>query len=295
MDIKERLKTLKIDPLYRTSLDKDLALCWQRNSNIKYFLAGEIRQILKEIYEPMGMWGQNPNTKDKVDLGVIIDGKWSELMQGDTHYTGHIIIFNKCNKSLVDYYRKTGKESIEIDGTIFSYKDQIVFSFDDTESETIEKIKKILKIVRYKKEKIFLIGCDLYNILIESYKKTMDRGDEAQKFYEKDIHFFFPDLIEYTSTKGRGDYNDRKEGVDVWKKHVNYNSTDQIKSVGTIIDKRDYYIINAPISQKSKCDYFVFVVVGKRIIIFKNDNSKIKYTNEGVKFPKELRHKEKLY
>lgn len=295
MDIKERLKTLQIDPLYRTSLDENLALCWQRNDNIKYFLAGEIRKILEELYKPLGMWGQNPKTKDKVDFGVIEDGKWSPLMQADTHYTGHTIIFNRCNKSLVDYYRKTGKESIEIDGTIFSYKDQIVFSHDDSESKTIEKIKKILKIVRHKKENIFLIGCDLYNVLIQSYKKTMDRGDEAQKFYEKDINFFFPDLIEYVSTTGRGDYNDRKEGVDVWKKHVNYNSTDQIKSVGTIIDKRDYYIINTSISPKSKCDYFVFVVVGKRIIVFRNDKSKIEYTNEGVKFPKELRHEEKFY
>jgi|LauGreDrversion4_2_1035121.scaffolds.fasta_scaffold435943_2 hypothetical protein len=295
MDIKERLKTLKIDSLYQTSLTEELAKSWQRNDNIKHFLADEIRSILKEIYEPLGMWGQNPREPEKFDEGVIIDNDWSPLMQADTHWTGHTIIINRCNKWLVNLYRQKGIESIVIDGTTFSYKEQIVFSFEDSENETIEKLKKILKIIRYKKNEIFLEGCEMYYMLIDSYNKTMGRGDEAQKFYEKDIYYFFPDIIEYKATKGRGDYNDRKQGIDIWKTHPNYKTTDQIKSVCSITPRDGGWFIDVAMSQKSRCDYYVFVCLESKIMVFNNDRDKIIFEGTGVFFPTELLHKEKKY
>ena len=295
MDIKERLKNLNIDPLYQTSLTDELSKSWQRNDKIKHFLADEIRNILKEIYEPLGMWGQNPREPYKIDLGVIIDRDWSPLMQADTHWTGHSIIINRCNRFLVKLYRQKGIESIVIDRTTFSYKEQIVFSFNDSDYETIEKLKKILKIVRYKKNEIFLEGCEMYYILIDLYNKTMGIGDEAQKFYEKDIYYFFPDIVEYTSTKGRGDYNDRKEGIDVWKTHPNYKTTDQIKSVCSIKPRDGGWFIDVAMSQKSRCNYYVFVCLEKRIMIFNNDKNKIIFEENGVFFPTELLYKEKEY
>lgn len=296
MDIKERLKTLNIDSLYQTSLDEDLAKSWQRKKSIKLFLAQEIRNILQEIYEPLGMWGQNPDTKDAIDLGVIIDGKWSPLMQGDTHYSGHSLIFNKCNRYIVNKFRKEGLVQFEIDGTIFSYKEQIVFGFEDTEEETIEKIKKILKIVRYKKNEIFLFGCEMYNTLIGLYNRTMNKGDEAQRFYEDDIYYFFPDMKSYVSTKGRGDYKDRKEGIDIWKIHKDGSkTTDQIKSVCNLERKNNGWFVNVAMSENSKCTYYVFVCLKSRIIVFNNDKNKMIFEDGGVFFPDELIHEEKKY
>ena len=39
MDTKERLKNLKIDSLYKSSLTEDLGKFWQRHDNIKHFLS----------------------------------------------------------------------------------------------------------------------------------------------------------------------------------------------------------------------------------------------------------------
>jgi hypothetical protein len=295
MDIKERLKTLNVDPLYRVSLEDGLSKSWQRNKNIKLFLAKEIITILKEIYEPLGMWKQNPTESEKTDFGVIINGEWSPLMQADTNYSGHSLIFNRCNKFLLNLYRVKGIESIEIDGTVFSYKEQIVFNFNDTEKETIEKLKKILKIVRYKKNEIFLVGCEVYLQLVELFNKTMGIGDLAQKFYEKDIRHFFPDIIEFKSTKGRGDYNDRKEGIDIWKTHNGYKTTDQIKSVCNFNQIEGGYFFDVSMSETSKCIYYVFVCIDKKIMVFKNDKDKLIFKDNGVFFPIELLYKEKEY
>ena len=209
MTLQERLKTLKIDPLLKMSLNDEISKSWQRNNRIKLFLREEINKILREIYEPLGMWKQNPKSEKK-DIGVIINNEWSPLMQADTNYSCHTIIANRCNKFLVNLYRVKGIEEIIIDNEIFSYKNQIIFNINDTESETIEKIKKFLKIVKYKKNDIFLIGSPMYHELIELFNKTMGIGDKAQKFYEENINDFFDDIVNYVSKKGRGDYNDRK-------------------------------------------------------------------------------------
>jgi hypothetical protein len=294
MTVQERLKTLNIDPLFKMSLDDNISRSWQRNNKIKLFLAKEIINILKEIYEPLGMWSQNPKS-EKWDIGVIINNEWSPLMQADTNYSCHTIIFNRCNKFLLNLYRKKGIEEITIDGEVFTYENQIVFNEDDSEEETIQKIKKILKIIRHKKNDIFLIGSPMYDELIELFNKTMGIGDKAQKFYENDINYFFDDIVDYVSTKGRGDYNDRKEGVDLWANHKLRKTTHQIKSICSVEQHEDSYFIDVSLSQYSKCDYYVFVCIGKRILIFKNDKSKIEIKNNGVSFPKELLYKEKFY
>jgi len=294
MTLQERLKTLKIDPLLKMSLNDEISKSWQRNNRIKLFLREEIKKILREIYEPLGMWKQNPKSEKK-DIGVIINNEWSPLMQADTNYSCHTIIANRCNKFLVNLYRVKGIEEIIIDNEIFSYKNQIIFNINDTESETIEKIKKFLKIVKYKKNDIFLIGSPMYHELIELFNKTMGIGDKAQKFYEENINDFFDDIVNYVSTKGRGDYKDRKEGIDLWLNHQSKKTTHQIKSICNIEEHDDYYFLDVSVSQTSKCNYYVFVCIGKRIVIFENNKSKIEIKNNGVYFPKKLLYKEKIY
>lgn len=294
MDIKERLKSLNTDPSYIMGLNDDITKSWTRKDKIKLYLKEEILKILKEVYEPLGMWGQNPRTKKK-DLGVIIDGDWSPLMQADTNFSCHTIIFNKCNDYIVNMYKKLNKEHFEIDGDTFSYKNLFVFNIEENEDVTIDKLKKLLKIVRYKKNEIFLIGTPMYDTLIRLFRKTMEIGDKAQRFYEDKIRDFFPDLIDYKSTKGRGDYNDRKQGVDIWKNHGDYNSTDQVKSICNIIKKNDGWFLDISMSQNSICDYYVFVCINKRIIIFNNDKNKMTFYNNGVFFSDELLYKDVIY
>lgn len=294
MDVRDRLKNLKYDPLLKICLEEDLSRGFQRRPKIKKFISENINNILQEVYEPIGLWKQNPDHFSP-DLGVIINEKWSALNQADTHYTGHCMIFNRCNKYILNLYRKKGIENIKIDGEIFSYKDPIVFYKEDLDEQVIKKLEKIFKIVRHKRNEIFLHTSEFAQELIKLYDKTMGIGDEAQHFYEKHIYEFFEDLLSYKSTKGRGDYDDRKQGVDIWKKHKGYDSTDQVKSICTVSEKNNYFLIDVSISATSKCDYFVFVCIGKRILVFKNDKSKIIFTKEGIQLPKELLIKQKFY
>jgi hypothetical protein len=123
----------------------------------------------------------------------------------------------------------------------------------------------------------------------------MGIGDEAQKFYEKDIRYFFPDIVEFKSTKGRGDYNDRKEGIDIWKTHIEYKTTDQIKSVCNFNEIEGGYFFDVSMSETSKCTYYVFVCINKKIMVFNNDKDKLIFKDNGVFFPIELLYKEKDY
>lgn len=294
MDIKERLKTLTIDPLSKVSLDENLSKSWQRNKKIQLHIKTKILDILKDIYEPKGLWIQNPK-EQTTDIGVIYNGEWDELMQSDTNYTGHSMIFNRCNSFILNLYRKKGMESIEIDGEIFTYKEPIVFSKDDSDNETIRKIDRIFKIIEYKKDDIFLIGNPFCEQLRSVFRKTMGYGDVAQHFYEKHIYSFFDDLVTYESTRGRGDKRDRTEGIDIWKTHKSRKSTDQVKGTCNIKNLDDGYLIDCAMSKTSRCDYYVFVCRESKIMIFHNDKDKLVFTDNGVFFPTELLYKEKEY
>ena len=293
IEIKNRLKTLNTDPLLKVSLDEKIAEYWPKT--VKRHLAYEILKILKSVYEPLGLWLQNPSEKINEDYGVVIDGFWSALMQLDTNWTCHSMMFNRCNLFLVNLFRKKNIEQITIEGEIFSYKNPIIFKENESVSETIIKINSILKILKYKKNEIFLIGSPFCEELIKMCNITMGIGDKAQKYYEDRISDFFDDIIEYKSTKGRGDYNDRKTGVDIWVKHNNYDSKQQVKSLCSLYLDGENYFIDTSISYNSICDYYVFVCLNKRITIFKNDKKLITPTLNGFLFSKKLLYKDKEY
>jgi hypothetical protein len=291
MDIKERLKTLKYDPLYRTALDDEISKSWQRNLKIKHFLTRSFNIILKELYQPLGCWKQNPNTTI-VDIGVVIDGKWSQLMQTNTNYSSHTMIFNKCNKLLLDLYRKQNIEEIKVEDEVFSYKTPIVFNINDGENDILTKIIKMLKLVRYFKFELFHFSSDVYKELLVIFNKYMELGDVSLNFYEKHIHKFFDDIIEFTITKGSGDIKDRFDGIDVWKTHNDRKTTDQIKRVSNIVDNGHEYFLDTVINLIPELTYHVFVSKNNRITIFYNDLNKIKMTKDGVYFAKELLYKD---
>lgn len=293
MDIKERLKSL--DPLFKVALPNDTALIFYNKIEYRVYIKNKILPILKSIYEPLGMWGQKPG-EVKEQLGIINNGIWDPLMQGDTHYTGWSWIFNRCNKYLLSLFREKGMEFIKISGEIFSYKEQFRFEPTDSYDEFTKKIDKIFKIIEHKKFEIFLLGNPFCEQLRTEYRRTMSIGDEAQNFYLLDINYFFDDIQSYVASTGSGDLKDMTEGVDVWKTHNDgKKTTDQIKSTSKIIPLKDGYLINTGMSEKCKADYYVFVSGKERIMVFNNDKTKIVFTDEGVFFPTELLRREKEY
>ena len=70
----------------------------------------------------------------------------------------------------------------------------------------------------------------------------------------------------------------------------NQNNPDQSAQI-----KDDYYFLDVAMSERSKCDFYVFVCVGARIVVFKNDKSKMIFKKDGVLIHKDLLHKEKFY
>ncbi len=303
LELKERLKSLpKKDPLL-VLVDFDVVASWQNQNLIKLPLSDEINSILKEIYEPLGKWLQNPTKNARIGhFGVVfeeLDIPWSFLNQINTNYSCHVILINRCNKLILDYYKIKGKETFTIDGVVFSYKNQFQFTDNEPINVTNEKINKILVLIKHYKEQIFISGNEIYELLEQACDSSMNKGDERQKFYLDHIDDFFNDIINIKSSSGRGDSADMDEGIDIWTTHSNgYIKTHQVKGVGTIIKVDGGYKIKAPsVSRTSKCDYFVFVVGEKRILVLKKDYTKMRFFDGTgfVFFDEELKHKDMIY
>jgi|694.fasta_scaffold38584_3 hypothetical protein len=307
IELRDKLKSLpKKDPLL-VLVDFDVVSSWQNQNLIKFPLSDEINLILKEIYEPLGKWLQNPTENARIgQFGVVFEGQsnpWSFLNQINTNYTCHVILINRCNKILLDYYRLRKKESFTIDGVMFSYQNQFQFSSNESIQTTNDKITKILVLLKHYKNQIFISGSEMYNLLEGACDSSMNKGDERQKFYVDNIKDFFNDIVELKSSSGRGDSADMDEGVDVWTTHSIDNisfqkKTHQVKGVGTIIKVEGGYKIKAPsVSRTSRCDYFVFVVGEKRILVLRKDYTKMKFFDGTgyIFFDEELKHKDIFY
>jgi hypothetical protein len=70
IDIRERLKNITIDPLCKTSVTREIMMQIQRNNTLKLRISREINRMLEELYTPLGLWGQNPQSPDE-DFGVL--------------------------------------------------------------------------------------------------------------------------------------------------------------------------------------------------------------------------------
>jgi hypothetical protein len=278
----------KKDPLL-VLVNEDVVNSFTNDNYIKLYIRKEINDILKELYEPLGCWLQNPHPQAKKGhFGVVIDGKWSPLNQVDTNYSCHVVLFNRCNNFLLQQYRKLGLEEITIDGEVLSYKNQ--FQFDENyhlEKEVSkDKVRKLLLIIRHNKNKIFLSGNQIHDTLVSICRDRMKRGDERQEFYIEHINDFFNDITNIVATDGSGNSADMIEGIDVWTTHTNLgNKTHQVKGTCDIVKVSGGYEIKASVSESSKCNYFVFVCGRQRIMVFRTDYSKINfYKGMGVVF-----------
>lgn len=299
LNIKERLKDIIIDPLYKTAVDKDKMLTIHRYNDIKIFISNDIIRMLKEVYEPLGLWGQNPSTKGKKHEGVLNEkGEWQFQNYFNTNYSCHEILFNRCNHFIYNLYKKKNIESVEISGEVFSYKTPIEFDENvlNDEIETLHKVKQLLKIIDKYKFQIFSPGSEILEKLINICKESSSRGDKSQEFYLKHINDFFDDIIDTKVLGGHGNYEDQKTGIDVWTKHKDGKTiSHQIKGTSDLSKTEDGYLVNSSISPSNKCNLYVFVYESKQIVILKNDKREMIFGTNGVFFPMKLKYDEKFY
>ena len=299
VNIKERLKDIIIDPLYRTAVDREIMLQIQRNNDFKSYISDDIKRMLKEVYEPLGLWGQNPLSKEKHEGVLNEKGEWQFQNYFNTNYSCHEILFNRCNSFIYNLYKKRGIESIEISGEVFSYKNPIVLNEEEVvqdEKETLYKIKKLLIIVDRHKNQIFSPGSELLEKLINTCKESSSRGDKTQEFYVNHINDFFDDIVEVKVIGGHGNYEDQTTGIDVWTKHEDGKTiSHQIKGTCDLSKTEDGYLINSAISPSNKSNLYVFVCESKQIVILKNNKKEMVFGPKGVFFPMKLKYDEKFY
>lgn len=260
-----------------------------------------IVKILEDTYTPLGLWLQNPDTEGKKDMGVVYGVDWDLINYADTNYSGWEIIFNNTHKFFIDYCRLNNIiDDVVIYGTKFSINEDLSFNLDSLNNlnETKIKIRRFLILTYFLRNSIFHPQSDTCKHLLEIIGKTTKRGTEAEDFFENHINEVFDDVVSYKKTKGKGDYNDRKQGVDFWVTHQTSGSTLNVKSVSGVDDTHDnIYIIDAAISETSKCNYFAFIVGSEKILLFENDKSKMvrNFENRGIAFSKELLRKKIEY
>lgn len=301
LELREKLSSLKRDPLYQIILPYRVAKDFYNTKEICNHISSIIWTILEKTYKPLGLWLQNPDTEGIRDEGVVIENDWNIINYGDTNYCGWMVILDSTHKFFIDYCRLNKVNKLTIFGVEFSiYED---FRFDENSIKDIkstkEKIKKLLVLTYYFKDSIFHPKSEICKRLLNLMEKTSKRGKEAEDFFELHIDEFFGDMVSYEKTKGKGDYNDRKQGVDYWVTRKVKKTTINVKSVKNIDDSNDdLYIIDVAISETSKCDKFVFVRSDdSEILMFRNDKLKIirNYNNQGMGFPSILLDKKISY
>ena len=300
LNIKERLKDIAVGHHLKPAVTKDIATGIQRKKKLRDFIAKEIDRILKEIYEPLNLYGVNPNSPDSPRLGVLDEnGNWAYQNYFDTNYSCHEILFNRCNIYIFNLYKKKGIESIEISGETFSYLTPIVIDENTLKNDslTLRKLKKLLILIDNFKEQIFSPGSEILELLINTCKTSSFYGDQGQKFYVDHIHDFFDDIIDTRVFGGHGNAEDRKTGIDAWTNHKDGSSlSHQIKGTCNFIQSEGGFLVKAALSPDSRCDLYVFsCVVNKRILILRNIKKELVWGDQGVFFPMKLKYDEKFY
>lgn len=301
LELKEKLANLKRDPLYRTILPHRVAKEWYKSKVICPHISSIIIKIMKDTYTPLGLWLQNPDTKGKRDFGVVYGIDWDLINYADTNYSSWVPIFNNTHRFFIDYCRMRDiKDVVVIYGEEFSINEDFSFTLDSLKNlnETKLKIRRFLILTYFLRNSIFHPESDTCKELLNIIEGTTKRGNEAEDFFETHINDVFDDIVTYKKTKGKGDYDDRKQGVDFWMTHQTSGSTLNVKSVSKIDDSNDnIYIIDVAISETSKCNYFAFIEGSQKILLFENDNTKIirNVDNKGMGFPSELLRKKIVY
>ena len=114
LELRERLSTLKRDPMYQIILENKIPKDLYNKREMCAFISEKIWTILEKVYQPLGLWLQNPDTEGKRDFGVVYKNDWGLINYADTNYSGWEYIFNQTHKLFIDYCRNKKIETLKL-------------------------------------------------------------------------------------------------------------------------------------------------------------------------------------
>lgn len=228
----------------------------EKVSNLDY--PSLIREILKSIYEPLGLWGRAPNPNDdcSTNFGVINifphseQDVWSVLNRFDTNY--------KVEKKLKEWFNTVSKNN-------------------RTQEDFLYWIGK-------NKNNLFGPDSKYTKILVDLNMETINSGNKNEEFAVSVIKDKFPNAI--VKRFCSGDFRDTLKGIDINVQDGNYDFNIQVKPFTKIIssvspDGKKFFDVFSKIQTEKyserNVNRFMFVNLDlQQFIVFKNEKSKIK-------------------
>jgi len=257
---------------------------------IKYRISDSINFILKEYYEPLGLWLRNPHPQSKLtDFGVVLLNRWHRLNTLNTNLSGQLYLFSQCNV-ILESLKKSGKDYIEIDGKIiYTEKIRIGENWREDIESTYEKIHSLLLIVRKYSNLLLDYNSPQCKEMMSICANVMMIGDIGEMLFKRFINEFFPNYLRMKCSSGLGDPLDRETGVDFWVVNSNnFEEKIQVKYANYYINNENQILTKSKFSTRSNCHYWVMVYKDS-IIMLKNDLNKNKQLQDTTwVFPEEV-------
>lgn len=252
---------------------------WLSDSYFKTNNIINFNKILKDVYEPVGHWGEkNPYKKENKKITGVVglpweEERWSSLNRINTNFKSLSILINKINEVIINYSKITEP-----------------FDFKNNEFGTEEFNKEYQRFINYlytHRDRIFLkltkqTGSETLNSIINTIKGTMKVGEESEKITIDNIKRIFDD-IQWTQKVGEsGERADMIEGVDVrFKREGKPEETIQVKTISMVEEYEDeYHLIGVGMNKHYNVDY-IGLVVKQELYLFEYDSQLITLRSNG--------------
>lgn len=243
---------------------------------IKYRISDSIKFIIKEYYQPLGLYKRNPHPDSKIeDFGVVINNKWHRINTLETNQSGQLFLFSQCN-IILESLRNSGQTFVIIYNKKIS-TERIIIGENWKENIDLiyDKIHNLLLIVRKYGLKLLDHNSIIFKEMISICADVMLVGDIGEMLFGRYIDEFFEDYLEIKKSSGLGDPLDIQTGIDFWIRYPNNKEiTIQVK-YGHYYNNNEQIFTKSKFSKYSNCDFWVLVYKGD-IIMIKNDRNKNK-------------------
>jgi hypothetical protein len=246
---------------------------WLSNSYFKTNNIINFNKILKDVYKPVGHWGEkNPEKKEnKAITGVVgliwEEERWSVLNRINTNFKSLSVLINKINEVIINYSKITKP-----------------FDFKNNEFGTEEFNKEYQRFINYlytHRDRIFLkltkeTGSETLNSVINTIKGTMKVGDKSEKITFDNIKKIFDDIQWIQKVGGSGERVDMIEGVDIrFKREGKPEQTIQVKTISMVEEyDNEYHLIGVGMDNHYNVDYLA-LVVKEDLYLFEYDSQLI--------------------
>lgn len=239
-----------------TVLNKEYRIIFDTNPNVKHNFKTEINQILKEVF-PKNYYDKNEYGEGQMAGIYDLESPGRSVINKlNTNYSGFCILVQDINKVL----KTLNKPEINIIGK--------------TPSEQIRETDRLIKVIKYFKERIFSLESATFQNIITSLTQTNVWGEQRENYVVSKLKTIFGDK-NVSKVGALGSSKDMIGGIDC---EVNINGityTTQIKPF-TRIERKDNTITVYESSgvKDYKTDWVIF---GNKndIYIFDNKNTKI--------------------